>query len=375
MFRASNSSSNCRRNKSQFRQDEATDMQEFDWTRGYDWAAYRGVWQTASPDIGSSTAVTPTARGEDISLSGISELKTHLLERLDEQWLMIRQLSQCVQETNRQLGMLTFFMQQHSVYDSIHGDDSAGHRRQARAAAQGPLRFNPDMGKREVAEAGNVGQKIALRMPLERGESLESEYAPSKQADKVSKKRSGVLSIRCIVNTSEQQATAAASKEPEEEPVRQAPQASQLIQAAPPPPAPLLPPLPSIAKHLIKPIKASADQMQAGAGSPGASSHADNYRAPTKERRVPTMRPSASPEREPEPEPELEPNYERGDIAGSSRGAVEAPCPTCSVCKAAAVPAKPSEPFAAGTPIGPAPARPPMSVMQMARMFDKQNRT
>ncbi|KAJ1822596.1 hypothetical protein LPJ56_000685 [Coemansia sp. RSA 2599] len=429
MLHHASSSAHRRRNKSRHRQDDFMDMQEFDWARSSDWGAYRGAWQTASPDIASSTAATPTARGEDIGLSGMCDLKTQLLERLDEQWLVIQQLSQCVQDTNRQLSMLTFFMQQHSVYDSIHGGDSAGyHRQPARAAAQRPLRFNPGMGDRGgggggFAEAGDVGQKIALRMPLGMGESfgamqeqvqsqeqmqeqMQAQSLSQHQAHtqsqshalaqartpaKISKKRSGLLSIRDIVNTSEQQA--AASREPEAaEQTKETPrpqQAEQTVlvplitaQTAPPPPAPILPPLSMVSD-------CSDTVARDSAGPCGVSSHAETYRAPTRERRVP-----ATPLAPARAKKELEP--ERRDAASSHR-AGEALCPTCSMCQGAAAAAAAVEPaLKAGSGSGanahgaaahgsgtesapvsvPAPAsvRPAMSVMEMARMFDKRNR-
>ncbi|KAJ1883200.1 hypothetical protein LPJ57_000299 [Coemansia sp. RSA 486] len=364
------SSSARRRNKPQSRAEDYMDMQEFDWVRNGDWTGYRGGWQTSSPDIASSTTATASARAEDVTLGGIAELKAQLFERLDEQWLMIRQLSQCVQETNRQLGMLTFFMQQHSIYDNIHGEEAMGCR-QPKVAAQRPVRFNPDMCKRSEVDVCDARHKIALRMQPAINDVVEQEMPIEKPAARVVKKRSGLLSIKDIFNACEQQV--AAPTEQPEKPINVS--MPQGLTTAPPPPAPVLPPLPALPR-LQKPV-VDQDQNIAKSIAPGVSSHVDTYRAPTKERRVPAAPISASLKEvqrtESESESEIKPRAERANAVGSRR-IVETPCPTCSACRAE--PARSSA--TAETPAAPIvvqePKRPAMSVMQMARMFDKQNR-
>ncbi|KAJ2368129.1 hypothetical protein IW150_005490 [Coemansia sp. RSA 2607] len=173
-------------------------------------------WSSPSPEAASSTAAA-SSRREDSTSSEISELKLQLCERLDEQWLMLRQLMQWVQDANRQLCMLTQTMQQapqaRSYASSKHGHqpsvesadvsqmcDMISAYSFSRPPSQQPLRFNPQ----ESVPAGDPMSEphatIALRAPPQQSENRVS--AAVYQGAK--KKRSGLLSIRGFMNLAEQ---------------------------------------------------------------------------------------------------------------------------------------------------------------------------
>ncbi|KAJ2558165.1 hypothetical protein EV175_000927 [Coemansia sp. RSA 1933] len=97
--------------------------------------------------------------------SSLGELRSQMCERLDEQWLMLQQLTRCMQETSRQLATLTTMLDYRS----------SQHERQL--TTNRPLRFNPQV--QATDEAGSSTSvcseaTIALRAPLHIKESKAS---------------------------------------------------------------------------------------------------------------------------------------------------------------------------------------------------------
>ncbi|KAJ1719379.1 hypothetical protein LPJ53_005853, partial [Coemansia erecta] len=170
-------------------------------------------WSSASPEAASSTTAG-SSRPDDAAAaaaavaSGISELKLHLCERLDEQWLMLRQLTQWVQDANRQLCMLTqtrlYAGSKHGHQPSVDSADASqicdmmSAYTFSRPPSQQPLRFNPQAAMPAADPLGEPHATIALRaqppLPLQQ----------QQQNQGGKKKRSGLLSIRGFMNLAEQ---------------------------------------------------------------------------------------------------------------------------------------------------------------------------
>ncbi|KAJ2388618.1 hypothetical protein GGI05_003739 [Coemansia sp. RSA 2603] len=390
-------------------------------------------WSSPSPEAASSTAAA-SSRREDSTSSEISELKLQLCERLDEQWLMLRQLMQWVQDANRQLCMLTQTMQQapqaRSYASSKHGHqpsvesadvsqmcDMISAYSFSRPPSQQPLRFNPQ----ESVPAGDPMSEphatIALRAPPQQSENRVS--AAVYQGAK--KKRSGLLSIRGFMNLAEQKmqdgdpnpvrsrnagdmaradnhagSRAETDPEPTSEPDNKV--AAQVtvckVPVAPPPPPVQTAPVPAPSQEKVEKREKAAPQPVAAPPAPPppppppppqppvpplppqpaaiVPMHAKTNRAPTKERRVPGLHPPTTGAKAEHASP----------VAATKNQSKAGPsCPTCTACRAAAaadaecgaaqLPGPVTPPRMAEDPA--AGARPAMSVMEMARMFDRQN--
>ncbi|KAJ2725138.1 hypothetical protein GGI07_001508 [Coemansia sp. Benny D115] len=152
---------------------------------------------------------------------GVAELKRHVCERLDEQWLVLQQLAQWMQEANRQLGILaqTAAMQQQqqqqqqqsrrqsppfgdSAHSSVTVESSciAGNGWMMDHGRQQPVRFNQPRereAKTESTEAYNgvTVSRIALRTSPQQQTELR-DAGPRK-------KRGALLPIRSFMAPNE----------------------------------------------------------------------------------------------------------------------------------------------------------------------------
>ncbi|KAJ1729973.1 hypothetical protein LPJ72_004694 [Coemansia sp. Benny D160-2] len=98
----------------------------------------------------------------------LGELRTQMCERLDEQWLMLQQLTQCMHETTRQLATLTAMV-------GCGRTRNEQQQQQTRTVGR-PLRFNPQSADDAASSAASVSGSapasasseatIALRAPL-----------------------------------------------------------------------------------------------------------------------------------------------------------------------------------------------------------------
>ncbi|KAJ2402022.1 hypothetical protein GGI23_001006 [Coemansia sp. RSA 2559] len=123
--------------------------------------------------------------------SSLGELRSQMCERLDEQWLMLQQLTQCMQVTSRQLSALTAMM-----------DYRCSQHEQQRQTISRPLRFNPQMqGSDETGSATSISSEatIALRVPLHIKERPSPPLLPAKP-----KRRTAPLSIHKIIKAAGQ---------------------------------------------------------------------------------------------------------------------------------------------------------------------------
>ncbi|KAJ2603213.1 hypothetical protein EV177_006722, partial [Coemansia sp. RSA 1804] len=103
----------------------------------------------------------------------LGELRTQMCERLDEQWLMLQQLTQCMHETTRQLATLTAMV----GCGRTRNEQQQQQQQQTRTVGR-PLRFNPQSADDAASSAASVSASapasasasseatIALRAPL-----------------------------------------------------------------------------------------------------------------------------------------------------------------------------------------------------------------
>ncbi|KAJ2581784.1 hypothetical protein GGH95_001894 [Coemansia sp. RSA 1836] len=141
---------------------------------------------------------------EHAAASEVGELKSLMRERLDEQWLMLRQLSQWAQDANRQLSFLTMAVYSEKRAHRIGSEhcccagSMCGRTRACPQQQQQPVRFNPQQHPhRAEYPAGGIsvghGTTIALRAPMTA--KVESGERQGKQH-----RRGPTLSIKGFMN-------------------------------------------------------------------------------------------------------------------------------------------------------------------------------
>ncbi|KAJ2865034.1 hypothetical protein GGH94_002513 [Coemansia aciculifera] len=199
-----------------------------------DWA-FDQKWN--SGNTAGATTIMSEPRGMEHAAGEVGELKMLMRERLDEQWLMLRQLSQWAQDANRQLSFLTMAiysekraqwggdgslpgynstlecMRCRSRTGDVGGEQWAAFDK--RNCRQEPVRFNPQQEQHSGYPNGGVGAgrsaTIALRAPAamqdSRGVRRELHLNGSdKNKRQVDHRRGPTLSIRGFMNLTPQSA-------------------------------------------------------------------------------------------------------------------------------------------------------------------------
>ncbi|KAJ2032803.1 hypothetical protein GGI08_009236, partial [Coemansia sp. S2] len=202
--------------------------------------AFDQKWDSSNTAGATAVMSEPHMRGMEHAAAGeVGELKMLMRERLDEQWLMLRQLSQWAQDANRQLSFLTMAIYSerraqwggdgslpgYSTLECMRcrsrAGDASGEQRtgfEKRNCRQEPVRFNPQQephsGYLNSGVVPGCNATIALRAPAatqgSRGVRRELHCNDSdknkrqQQQQSVHHRRGPTLSIRGFMNLTPQ---------------------------------------------------------------------------------------------------------------------------------------------------------------------------